>query len=244
MSLLVWTIAFGTLGLLVWVAGGVLIAPVLPARWRHSLGDWYFKQAAAAAWRPLFVAHSAGFEYCASEFDGTRLAESVVPFGDRLDYEDAANLMGRWHGRPTGFVEVGVNAVTTPLHVHVGARDADMYRGGDDTVAVKRGGGDEDPGDEYTRGDVPLEPGLHAVDMTRWHESTPYSTQPSDAETTERFAYLSQLGFNTRSTVEVMLLAAAFVIGIGGVWALSKFGDVGSVNFNIYVDAARWLLWG
>lgn len=234
MSLFVWGLAFGLLGLLGWLGGGPLLGPSLPDRWRERVGDWYFKQSAAAAWRPLFVGHSAGFELCAASHDGERDSERVAPFGEGVDYEDPANLMGRWHGRPAGVVESDVNAITTPLHTHVGIEDADMVRNGQESVPVTT---KDEEGTEQTislpRGDVPVRRGLHTVDLTRWHQSTPHAMPPSGADTTERFAYLSQVGFNTTSTVKVMMLITAYAAGAGIVAMINRFGGSASVDIPL-----------
>lgn len=199
MSLLIWSIVTFGLGLLAYLAGGVGIAPSLPPRFREAIGDHYFNIAYRALWRSLLAERGPEYDLVAADIDASRASLQTTINGETHDFVDPLDVMDRCCGRPHGLVHVDSNTVTNPALAGLAARFARLRDEGRMTAASGR-----------VRGIFGLsrEPGL--LSLSAWPRVVRYGGQPSDGETTHRWTYLSQLGFNSSKTVKYVLLLLAY----------------------------------
>jgi len=222
MSLLIWAVAAFVSGIGIYVVGPLLVAPVLPDRWRRAAAFWYWRQAMVTAGRMQVVERDHGTH--------TIIATDYRPgWGDEgsLDDEtgawsDERNNMGRLFGRPLGLVSERFNVVLHPRLCEVGREHLRQHERNGTQFSYQ-----DDDGQLVTAQEprlaVPTERRLvsgHDAEGVLGDSADPWL-----GELSYDFAEKSQEGFTSRNIVEAMTFVVAYAASFGMFWFVAQNGD-------------------
>lgn len=221
--LLWYLVGFG-LGILIFLAGPVLIGPSLPRSAANRIAAYYDGLAMRTAGRLLLVRRLIGsYVPAPSTFDGEKGGERVKLDGEEHHFFDDLGLMGTWHNRPFGTVLEGLGVIGDPFL-------ASMY----DYEAQRRDSGDwlteDEDGNLQYEPDVEIPEMRMLAELRNLQDIVPGELGSKDPSTAETLFEKSQRLFGKPKTTDVMLLVIAWGIGLGGFIILSYFTGAGGMN--------------
>lgn len=242
MSTILYALSFFGIGLLIFLAGPLMIATSLDRERRTKLANWYFDQAMASYRRATLVERKlAGYDLVPTSFDGERRREKVTVDGETHYIDDPLNYMSRLRKKPFGIVKEG-----RPIYVHPDLAEAgecikERDERGDREFHVE---GETKP--RFSR-HVRVPDGIRLVDWSKLRTVFTGDGNSQDPEKVDEYVEKSQAGYKSRDIVATMTLMIAYAAGGGMAWFIksntsNSTESTVTVPMTIFVDVAGVLV--
>lgn len=216
MNMLVWGVVGVLLGVVGFLAVPVLLGPMLPARYRQKIANFYGVLWTIALDRGGFVGRkSAGIDLAHSGYDAELEREKLPLDGEDLYYKDTAGRMLRLYNRPIGLFPEDADVIVSPVDCALARADerAEREHGNGTTLEVEGEGAHQ-----FIRDQVRLPEGRESVHIRDVVSLLTNAASPKLPDITETYVEHSQSGYGTRDIVGLMTMATLWVIGFGLTW--------------------------
>lgn len=237
--MIVWAIAFFLMGIVIYLAGPLLVSGILPHRYRRPLAMAYFKQAAVVADRPKIVERKhGGHTLIATDFKPEWGDEATM--GERKSHwTDEPGLMGRLFTRPFGLVPERFSVILDPKTPEIGREDQRLVENGEHKIEAQIGDWNESKECHNNYVQLPKTPRLVSLHDARGVLGE--AADPDLGKVAYEYTKKSQAGFQSRSIVEIMSFIMAFGAVYGLFWFFSSQGGGDSLSaVSIFLGAMPW----
>lgn len=235
MSFLVWSLVAFLLGIAVYLVGAVALAPVLPGRARRAIADWYWRQSAAVGNRLQILERDHGTHTLLVTTYRPGWGDEGVVDGKKGHWRDTTNRMGRFHGRPMGFISERFDVVAHPRDCEIGRERIRLVERGGNTVElqVETDGGVEMIHARETRLQLPETD--RAVSAHDIEGILTDSADPWLGEVSYEYVKKSQAGFTSHNYMDMMVFILAFCAALGMMWFLADQGATLSRTISLTI---------
>ncbi len=223
MNTILLAVSFFGIGLLVFLAGPLLISPSLSRERRTKLANWYFEQSMAGYRRATLVKRKlAGYDLVPTSFNGERRREKVSVDGETHYIDDPLDYMSRLCKKPFGIVKEGRPIFVHPELAEAGEAIKARDERGDREIQLE-----EERKPRFNRHAL-IPDGIRLVDWSKLSTVLTGDGNSQDADKVDEYVEKSQAGYKSRDVLATMTFLIAYAAGGGMAWFI--WSNTGSSN--------------